>query len=232
MAGGAPAMNGRDQILGRVRAAVRRDHGGEEGAAARLRDHPRNLVPARGQLDPVACRQLFVDMAREAAATVTVVAGTAAVPAALAEYLSAQNLPAAVAMAPDPALDDIPWDRAPLLAIRRGKAEASDAVGVTAAFAAVAETGTLLLVSGADRPTTLNFLPETHVVVLRAGQIVGPYEDAWDRLRAAFDGALPRTLNFITGPSRSADIEQTIQMGAHGPRRLHIILIDDGGEDR
>jgi len=225
-------MSGREQILGRVRAAVGREgHGGDDETAARLRDHPRNLVPARAQLDRAACRQLFIDMAREADATVDLVVGVGAVPAALAEYLSAQNLPAEVAMAPDPALDDIPWDQVPLLAIRRGKAEPDDAVGITGAFAAVAETGTLLLASGAVRPTTLNFLPETHVVVLHAGQITGPYEDAWERLRAAFGGRLPRTVNFITGPSRSADIEQTLQMGAHGPRRLHIILIDDAAEE-
>jgi len=232
VAGAGRAMSGRDQILGRVRAAVDREgHGGEDETAARLRDHPRNLVPARGQLDTAARRRLFLDMAREAAATVDIVAGADAVPAALAEYLSAQNLPAAVAMAPDPALDDIPWDRAPLVAIRRGKAEPDDAVGVTGAFAAIAETGTLMLASGAARPTTLNFLPETHVVVLYAGQIAGPYEDAWDRLRAAFGGSLPRTVNLITGPSRSADIEQTLQMGAHGPRRLHIILVDDAAQE-
>ncbi len=66
------------------------------------------------------------------------------------------------------------------------------------------------------------------MVVLRAADVVGPYEDAWDRLRArGGDGVLPRTVNFVTGPSRTADIEQTIQLGAHGPRRLHIILIDE-----
>ena len=86
-----------------------------------------------------------------------------------------------------------------------------------------AETGTLLLVSGAERPTTLNFLPDTHVVVLHRHQIVGPYEAAWDRLRA--EGPMPRTVNFVSGPSRTADIEQTIVMGAHGPRRLHVIIV-------
>ncbi len=97
---------------------------------------------------------------------------------------------------------------------------------MTPAFTAVAETGTLMLRSGPDHPTTLNFLPDTHIVVLRAGQIVGPYEDAWAKLRAA--GDMPRAVNFVSGPSRTADIEQTIQLGAHGPRRLHIVLIEDG----
>ena len=90
----------------------------------------------------------------------------------------------------------------------------------------LAGTGTLLLASGPDHPTTLNFLPETHVVMLRASQIAGPYEDIWDKVRATFGSDLPRTLNFVTGPSRSADIEQTLQLGAHGPRRLHIVIVD------
>jgi L-lactate dehydrogenase complex protein LldG len=96
---------------------------------------------------------------------------------------------------------------------------------VTAAFAAIAETGTLMALSGPDSPTTLNFLPDNHVVILRASQVMGAYEDGWDKLRRT--GALPRVVNFITGPSRTGDIEQKILLGAHGPRRLHIILIED-----
>ncbi len=116
-----------------------------------------------------------------------------------------------------------------MLEVEIGKAEASDQASLTGAFAGVAETGTLLLVSGPQAPTTLNFLPETHIAVLRASRMVGPYEDAWERVRARYGrGGLPRTVNFITGPSRTADIEQTIQLGAHGPRRLHIVLIEDG----
>mgnify|MGYP003377176679 CR=1 FL=1 len=84
-------------------------------------------------------------------------------------------------MAPDPFLDAIAWQERPLLSIHRGRSHGDDAVSVTAAFAGVAETGTLMLTSGAAHPTTLNFLPDTHIVVLRADQIVGPYEAAWAR---------------------------------------------------
>ncbi len=62
--------------------------------------------------------------------------------------------------------------------------------------------------------------------MVRAGQVVGAYEDGWDRLRAA--GRMPRAVNFVTGPSRSGDIEQTLHLGAHGPRQLHIVLVEDG----
>ena len=87
-----------------------------------------------------------------------------------------------------------------------------------------------MLVSGPRTPTTLNFLPDTHIAVVRADQVVATYEDGWDRLRA--DGPLPRAVNFITGPSRTGDIEQRIVLGAHGPRRLHIVVVENGQEVR
>ena len=93
------------------------------------------------------------------------------------------------------------------------------------AFAGIAETGTLALVSGPANPTTLNFLPDNHIVVLRKEDVVADYESVFAMLRTAYGkGGAPRTLNFVTGPSRSADIEQTLLLGAHGPRRLHIVI--------
>ena len=215
----------RSQILGSVRRALGRDALPADRAAAleeRLRDPKANLIPARAQGDAKAVIELFIEMA-----TLTRVRSAGEVPGAVADYLASQNLPAAFVMAPDPELDAIPWSERPTLSIRRGKTDGDDQVSVTAAFAAIAETGTLMLTSGPDHPSTLNFLPETHIVVLPAGKVVGPYEEAWTRLRAGRDGTLPRTVNFVTGPSRSGDIEQRLLMGAHGPRRLHVVLIED-----
>ena len=224
-------MDARSQILGGIRAALKR--GPVEGEAAaplakRLTEPQRNLIPARSALDPAAQINLFQRMAELVQTTVTRVTDPKDVPGAVAKYLADANLPAELAMAPDPTLDTYPWADHPLLSIRRGKAEDHDPVSVTGAFAGIAETGTLMLVSGPTTPTTLNFLPDTHIVVLRADQVVGPYEAAWDRVRAQVPegGLLPRTVNFITGPSRTGDIEQRIQLGAHGPRRLHIVLVE------
>ena len=61
--------------------------------------------------------------------------------------------------------------------------------------------------------------------MVKRSEIEGTYEDGWDMVRAK--GALSRAVNFITGPSRTGDIEQTIYLGAHGPRRLHILLVED-----
>jgi L-lactate dehydrogenase complex protein LldG len=221
----------REQILANIRQSLRRDRidGATEAMLrARVAAHPRNLVPARAAaLDDAARLGLFVAMAREAQATVARVDSPVAVPGAVAEYLAAENLPAEFVMAPDPGLDALPWASRPLLQVRRGTPTA-DATTVTPAFAAIAETGTLMLCSGQNTPTGLNFLPDTHVVILRAEQVVAAYEDGWDRLRAAraLPHDLPRAVNFITGPSRTADIEQQIVQGMHGPRRLHIVLVE------
>jgi L-lactate dehydrogenase complex protein LldG len=222
----------REAILGNIRGALGRGAVPDDTAAAlaeRVAAHRRNVIPARAAaLDHAGRIDLFQTMAEEVQTSVARVASAEAVAGEVARYLAAENLPAELVMAPDPALDDCGWDGRPLLRIRRGKAEGADAVSVTPCLAAVAETGTLMLVSGADTPTTLNFLPDTHIVVVREGQVVAGYEDGWDRVRAL--GAWPRTVNFITGPSRTGDIEQRIQLGAHGPRRLHVVIVGDGGD--
>ncbi|MPY73057.1 MAG: lactate utilization protein C [Alphaproteobacteria bacterium] len=218
----------RDQIL----ATIRRARGGNGDAAfhavaeQRLQLKARGTIPKRVDRGPAALVDLFVEQALTLSATVDRVASPDAVPAAVAEYLARENLPATLRAAPSPEIEAIPWRDRPALTVTFGRSDGHDEVGLTPAFAAVAETGTLMLRSGPDHPTTLNFLPDTHVVVLRASRIVGPYEEGWAMLRAA--GAMPRAVNFVSGPSRTADIEQTIQLGAHGPRRLHIVLIEDG----
>lgn len=227
----------RSAILDGIRRSLGRS-GPIEGARAeelraRMANPPRNLLPARADLPPSQVIDLFQAMAEGVFATVDRVADMDAVPNALTDYLKRENLPAQVVMAPDATLNGAPWESQPLLEIRRGVPVESDMVSVTSAPAAVAETGTLAMFSGPDHPSTLNFLPETHIVVLPANRIGKNYEDVWDLIRAriadgesGLDGLMPRTVNFITGPSRSGDIEQTLLLGAHGPRRLHIILVD------
>ncbi|MCZ6763792.1 MAG: LUD domain-containing protein [Alphaproteobacteria bacterium] len=222
-------MSARDDILGAVRDALASDPTGSGARVEtadidrRIEAHARGPVPARTDLDARALVDLFETQARGVDASCARVASMGDVPAAVAAYLQAENLPARLVMAPDTRLDAAPWDIVPLLEIRRGAPQAADEVGVTGAVGGVAETGTLVTASGPSHPATLNFVPETHVVILPAAAVKKTYEDLLDEIRT--DGPLPRTINFITGPSRSGDIEQTIQLGAHGPRRLHIILV-------
>ena len=225
-------MSAREDILGRVRRSLGRGPLDKTAAApleARLAGHKTNLVPARAQgRDRAGLVDLFEAEVTAIKATVARVASLDGVADAVATYLASQNLPSEITTSPDPLLARVPWDKRPTLQRRTGVPRASDMVGVSVAASAIAETGTLLLESGPDNPSTLNFLPDTHVVVLPASRVVGPMEDAWKAVRARHgDGRMSRTVNFITGPSRTADIEQKIEMGAHGPRRLHILVIDD-----
>lgn len=225
----------KNAILGAIRRGLRRGPLPADQAAmlaGRLERHPRHLLPARSRLPRPEQVTLFQRNAEKEFATVDRVPDLAAVPGAVADYLAAQNLPTRLAMAPHPELAGIPWQDRPLLRIEARRAEAADLVGLQHGFAGVAETGTLMLPSDPARPVTLNLLPDTAMVVLRASRIVGAYEEAWDLLRAerqdpATGGFMPRNVMFVTGPSRSADIEQTLELGAHGPRRLHIVLVED-----
>jgi L-lactate dehydrogenase complex protein LldG len=167
--------------------------------------------------DPVA---RFRERALGLASTVDEVAALAAVPAAVERYLGAHSLPlAAVCWAELATLD---W-RAAGIEIALREARDTDLVGITGAFCAIAETGTLMTLSARDTPATVSLLPETHVAVVRKSRIVRGMEEAWQLARAELR-ELPRAVTFISGPSRTADIEQTVTLGAHGPYRVHVIL--------
>jgi L-lactate dehydrogenase complex protein LldG len=225
----APSMSAREQIYASIRRSLGvtgREAPRRKEVADRIAGRPRGIIPARGQGSPAEQLEAFVRMVEAAAATVVRVADLADVPAEVADFLRRNNLPMAVRRGADPVLAGLPWERASTLEVSTAPWDASALSSVSHAFGAVAETGTLVLTSGPDNPTKLNFLPDNHIVVVDAAGIVGAYEAIWPRLREKFgDGAMPRVVNLITGPSRSADIEQTLIMGAHGPRRLHVILV-------
>lgn len=222
-------MSARDAILGRVRRSL--GVSGTEitrraAVADRLARPPRGVVPERAQIEPAARVALFVTKAEGVQATTESVSSGADVPSAVADYLRRHNLPQAVRMGADPRLSAIDWSAEPQLTVSHGPSRGSDLVCLSQADAGVAETGTLVLTSGPANPTTLNFLPDVHIVVLDAADVVGDMETVFDQLKARFGaGAMPRTVNMITGPSRSADVEQTLLLGAHGPRSLHVIVV-------
>jgi L-lactate dehydrogenase complex protein LldG len=225
----------KEAILGAIRRGLRRGElPGDQQTMLRDRmaHPPRQLIPGRSQVPRPEQVALLIRNIEKDFGTLERVPDGDAVPEAVAGYLAQNNLPSMLAMGPHPELQTMPWSSRPLLLIREGRALPTDMVSVQQAFAAVAETGTLMLPSDPERPTTLNLLSDTAIVVLRTSRVVGPYEDAWDLLRrerqdAVTGGFMPRNVMLVTGPSRSADIEQTLELGAHGPRRLHVVLIED-----
>lgn len=219
----------RADILGNIRRAL-----GVSGAERirnqavdeRIERAPKGVIPARGQLDPEGRKALFRERAEAVQTTIDVVARSEDVPAAVAAYLRANNLPASLRIGADERLVSMPWEKT-AIDVSNGPSDGHDLNAVSHAVGAAAETGTLVLTSGIDNPTTLNFLPDNHIVVLKAADIAGDYEAVWARLRRVHGkGVLPRAVNFITGPSRSADIEQKLQLGAHGPRNLHVVIVE------
>lgn len=224
-------MSARDEIL----ASIRRSRG-VTGAEAprrfaveeRLTRAPSGVVPARGQLEGAARTAMFREQAEAVSTTVGIVPDYGSVADEIARYLRGHNLPLTLRCGDDPRLAGLDWSST-AVEVTSGPSDGSDLNALSHAFAGVAETGTLVLVSGNDNPTTLNFLPDNHIVILSASDLEPDMESVWRRLRERYGKSnMPRAMNMVTGPSRSADIEQTLLLGAHGPRRLHIVIVEDG----
>ena len=224
-----PSNQARALVLSRIRAGLGvtgRDRAREAAVEERLRTHPRGTIPARAHASREALIELMTTMLAAQGAEVTRAATPGDAVRAVAEDLRNHNLPSRLRVGGDAQLAALPWDVMPGVELVFGPANGEDRAGLSRAVAAAAETGSLVLVSGADNPTTLAFLPEAHFILVSARDVVGSYEEAFDRLRAIYgEGALPRTVNLISGPSRTADIEQTIVRGAHGPKRLHVVIL-------
>jgi L-lactate dehydrogenase complex protein LldG len=217
----------RDAVLARVRKALGKARAEADTAAANAyvaahAQGPRPMMPA----DLVT---RFATRAVDMASTVERIANADAIPAAVARYLDALELPEALAAQKShrgvcwPEFASLDWAGAGLT-IESRPTVGDDRLGITGSFCAIAETGTLVFLSGATTPTATALLTDTHVAVVRADRVVSGMEEAFALVRAE-RGAMPRAMNMISGPSRTGDIEQTIVLGAHGPYRVHILLL-------
>ena len=216
-------MNSRDEILTRVRKRL----GHAAGSSGERRAAAEAILAARRQGPrPVAGADrigAFCQRSLGLSSSVDRVVDRAAVPAAVARYLHGLGLVAEAVAWPEFA--DLDWAGSGIgVAFRPPHAD--DLIGITGCYCALAETGTLILLSGAQTPATTSLLPETHVAIIAASRIVAGMEDGFALLRAEH-GALPRAVNFVSGPSRTGDIEQTIVIGAHGPYRVHLVVVED-----
>ncbi|MGJ8572575.1 MAG: LutC/YkgG family protein [Hoeflea sp.] len=223
-------MSARDSVLGKIRASMgspASDANRRKAVMNRLEEAPRGIIPGRAQLPEAEQVELFCTMAEQFGATLARVSDYGDVAAEVSGYLRAHNLPAAIRMGADMRLQTAGWETEKNLEVRDGPSDGGDLAGVSHATAGIAETGTVAMMSGQDNPTTINFLPEHHIIVIKAADIKGDMESVWSMVREKQGkGEMPRALNLITGPSRSGDIEQTILLGAHGPRALHVIVVD------
>ena len=212
----------RERILGAVRRSLRRagplPESVRAGLERRLANPIPNLKPALAE-DPVS---LFVRKANAVHTRTSMVSTLAGVSEVVVSHIEDNGLGDAIVVAPE--LEGIQWSNR--LVVEARAARGSDQLSVTGAFAGIAEIASVMLLSGPESPTTLNFLPEDHIVVLRESRIVAHPEDAWALLRAE-RAAMPRTVNLICGPSKTGDIELVITEGAHGPRRFHVVVVQE-----
>ncbi len=216
-------MSARENILNRIRAAnashLKHGADGAQQVASRLNDHVRGPLP-RMKWQRIA---RFKKCSIEAATTVDQVGSRTDVPAAVADYLAKNELPKTGVCWPE--LATLDWSGAGL-EIEARPANADDKSGITGSFCGLAETGTLMLLSSENTAATTSLLPDTHIALVSASRIVRCMEDAWDLFRKEI-GDLPRQVNFVSGASRTADIEMTLVYGAHGPFRVHVIIVDE-----
>lgn len=218
----------RDAVLARVRAALRKT---QDRAAARADAEAYLAARAQGPRPRIEGDLVarFTARAGQMASTLDRIADLDALPRAVAHYLDALQLPPALAAQRSRAgvcwreFAHLDWAGAGL-AIEARPTHGDDRLGITGCYCAIAETGTLVVLSGPDAETATTLLPDTHVAVLRPNRVVAGMEDAFALIRQE-RGILPRAVNMISGPSRTGDIEQTIVLGAHGPYRVHIVLV-------
>ncbi|HXC53843.1 MAG TPA: LUD domain-containing protein [Rhizomicrobium sp.] len=196
-------MSGREEILSSIRAR-------------RLLQTPRPAAyrapPTTGDLPAIFAKKLSAQFA-----DVRMLESMADVPAAIADILRGRNMAAEIHIPPDSELAALDL---PNVAIKREPPGAFDAAVTVAPFA-IAETGTLAYPSGRGAPASWHFRPVLEIVVLRASSVVAELED----VLAALPAGLPSTLNLVSGPSRTGDIEQTMELGAHGPKALAVLVV-------
>lgn len=213
-------MSGREQIMATIRRSLGRDAGPGEQQLSNLKmRQSARRHHARPQLGPELAAQLKAQMAK-VQMTVTELSSMDELPAAAAAYLREHQLPPQLSVAPE--LRSVEWPES--LEIHTGAARAEDLSSITACICAIAETGSVVMAASGESPATLRFMPDNHMVVLKRDQIVAHLEDAWGAMREQ-PGGISRAVHINTGPSRTGDVEQVIEIGAHGPRRMHVFLI-------
>lgn len=221
----------RDDILGRIREALRlpapRPHLRSDDTPGAPAKTGRAWLPEAGETREQQLRVLSENLAKLRAQLIRV-PDTDGAAAALSELATAKGWKrlayhaneatrAAIAgLGCETWAADVDFDKRRL--------ESCDA-GLTTCEAIVAQTGSILVSSSENGGRALSILPHVHVVLARADQVVGDLTDAFALTRERHGGRMPSMLSFITGPSRTGDIERILVLGAHGPKELVLILV-------
>ncbi len=216
------AFQARQKVISDVRNSIAQQQTAVKAAVAAQRHSVCASLAPRPVVDGNLVERL-IQKHMAVHGTAAVVSALSHVPDTVSAFLSAHELPQKMVMPSTEMMMGLDWN--PNWQIECRRARADDMVAVTDAVCAIAESGTFVIASSADVSSTQMFLPENHVVIVDAGQIVRHLEDALT-VCAELISTVARAVHMITGPSKTADVEQTIQYGAHGPRRLHAVIVD------
>jgi L-lactate dehydrogenase complex protein LldG len=232
MVEGTP-MTEREKILGRVREALKHPthhHAPTEPACGTpATGTPRQWLPKAGESfeEQVA---LFSSNAEMLKAEFLLLNSTAAVRDALTALREREGWKRAACHSGELTDAFCPWLELPLMRTDRAyeklELEQCD-VGVSECDALVAQTGSVLVTSRSAGGRALSCLPPHHVVLARASQFVADLPAAFELLRKKYAENYPSMISFITGPSRTGDIERILVLGAHGPKKLTILCVRD-----
>ncbi len=218
-------MTAREQILQAVRdASWRQERGGDDVAleAGRLLEGIESCRPRLPSMDVVENFRARA-VGPKVGATIDRIASLSLLPSAVARHLAGKSKFAEVALQPTAPLFGLDWSGA---GITLGE-NVDDGIVVGLARWGIAETGSVVFHSSRETPILHAFLCASHIVAVPANGIVAHLDDYALAARNAGDPA-PRNACLITGASGTTDIEGSLVKGAHGPRELHIIIVDNG----
>lgn len=210
----------RDEIMTSIRSGLEKFNTAPEPVPQAVAE--RAKMPDRESLI-----ESFRRYAAEEAATSERIDSSAGVPRAVVQYLNEHALPLEVLAADQIIPGGLDWSQTGELEIVDRPIRPDGDTVVTGCFAGLAESGAVVTVSSPDCPNELQFLAATHIVVVPAGRIFADYESFWHIVGEEFVTGMPRSMNWIVGPSRTADLGVPSRLGAHGPSRLHLLIIDE-----
>ena len=221
MVGTTQASNNQSKVLSDIRNALgRTGKASPEAVDAAYKKIRQTPVP-KPVVDGVLLDK-FIEKHTAVHGTCEIVDSFAQVPGAVEKFLNEHELSKEMVMGQTPFLSSFEWPDD--WSIHSRTAVKTDQVSVTGIVCAIAETGTIVIASEPDVSSTHLYLPENHIAIFNVGQVVRHLEDALQMLSKNILKS-SRGVHMVTGPSKTADVEQTIQYGAHGPRRLHAIAI-------
>jgi len=220
----------RERILNKIKSNIRKKNDLTETdiniLEGRIKGSEPNLIPKRGVIKKDALLETFINRAKEVASSVAVINSLSEIPAEVIDYLAKNNIASKIVVLPNEDIDFVEWNKHPTLEVVNKYADEKDETVLVSSFSAIAETGTVVQLSGPKNPITSHFLPDNSIVLVKASRIISSSEDAFKLLRKEHKN-IPRTVSLISGPSRTGDIALNIEMGAHGPRKVHLIVWND-----